>query len=102
MHRLKDVRSRIRSGLPAMTVAICVLQPLLDVLSYFQIQLEVPNFSFGIRIAAICVMLLAALPFLRWKKLFVVFLVSIILFLAGHVAACLQLNPAYQWYEDLS
>ena len=102
MLRSKDVLSKIRCSLPGMTVAICVLQPLLDVLSYFQIQLAFSNFSLGIRIVTICVMLLAALTFLRRKKLFVVFLVTIILFLTGHVTACLQLNPAYHWYEDLS
>lgn len=101
MHRSEDVISKIRSILPAFTIVICLLQPLLDVLSYWQIQLGFSNFSLGIRVLLIGLMLFAALPLVRNRKLLLFYTAAIILFLAGHAAVCIKLNTAYQWREDL-
>lgn len=103
MHRSKDVLSAIRSSLPTMTVVICILQPLLDVLSYWQIQLAIPNYvTLGVRIGLIGCMLLFALPLLRRKKLFALLLLAVLIYLFGHVLACLRVSSAYDWKEDLA
>ena len=68
VRRSEHVLSAIRGSLPALSIVICVLQPLLDVLSYWQIQLELPNYlTLGVRLVMIGLMLLAALPLLRNK-----------------------------------
>ena len=99
----KDAVLRLRGSLPVLSVVICVFQPLLDVLSYWQIQFGVPNYlTLGIRIGMIGLMLLAALPFLRRKKLFAVLSLGILLYLVGHVFACLKVSAGYNWKEDLA
>ena len=103
MLRLNGVSTMLRRRLPAFSVAICVLQPLLDVLSYWQIQLDLPNyFTLGLRVLTIGLMLLTALPFLHRKRLFLSVVLVLLLFLAGHVITCLKLSPTYHWKEDLS
>ena len=103
MRRSEHVLSALRGSLPALSIVICVLQPLLDVLSYWQIQLELPNYlTLGVRIVMIGLMLLAALPLLRNKKVFFGLALVMLLYLTGHVLACLRVSAAYDWKEDLS
>ncbi|MBO4419459.1 MAG: O-antigen ligase family protein [Oscillospiraceae bacterium] len=98
-----DARSRLSGRLPILSLVICVLQPVLDVLSYWQIQLGFPNYiTLGLRIGMIALMVLLALPFQRRRKLLLFFVLGIILYLTAHVLTCLKVSSAYNLKEDLS
>ena len=99
----KDRFSRLRGSLPIVCLVICVLQPLLDVLSYWQVVLEMPNYvTLVLRLGLLGVMLLCALPFLRRKGLCAILLLAVLCYLCGHVLACVGVSSAYDWKEDLA
>lgn len=96
------MRERWNKALPWLVLGFCVLQPLLDVLSYWQLVLGLPNVATLIlRVLLLGLMLLGGFLLSKKKWAYRVVLGLLLLFLGGHVLACVQAgyeNPA----EDLS
>lgn len=103
MHASRPAFSTLRASLPFLCILICALQPLLDVLSYWQMQMDSNSaFTLILRIAMIAGMLLLALLFVRRRGLTALLFGAVLLYLIGHVLACLQVSSAYDWKEDLA
>ena len=97
-------RDGLTALLPALTVLLCVIQPLLDVTAYWLREYNLSNawltvlrlilllggFALGFAVSA-------------HKKYYVVFSLVILALLTGHVLACLGTDTGYlDWAEDLT
>ena len=90
--------------LPALTVFLCLIQPVLDVTAYWLREFSLPNAWMSI---LRLVLLLGgfALGFLvtEHKRFYLCFSLVILAFLTGHVLACLGTAEGYlNWSEDLT
>ena len=95
---------RLRERLPLLTVILCTLQPVLDVISFWQLRLGVSNyFTMTARILLLlCMVLLGALVSDK-RRHYLLAAGVILLYLGGHAIACIQNEGGYlNAAEDLT
>ena len=98
--RKLNTGSRWMTGL---LLAFFVVQPLLDVLGYWQMEAGLPNLlTTAIRLLILVCMLGVGFLLTRRKWAYLLTGGVIALYLLGHVLACLALSDDYHWAEDLA
>lgn len=84
------LKENIIQKLPAIVLGLFVLQPILDVVSYWQIELGLPNFvTFAFRALMLLVVSLAGLILSDNKKSYFVLYGVCAFLVIGHIAACI-------------
>lgn len=80
---------KIRRILPRIMLILMCLQPLLDIVSYWQVKLEIPiSLSFAPRALIFALLFLGGLLLSKNKKVYWIMLGTILAFWACHVAVC--------------
>ncbi len=101
---IRSGRERLVRLLPALTVFLCLIQPVLDVAAYWMRELSISNSWMSI-LRLILLLGGFAVGFLvtDHKKFYLIFSIVILAFLSGHVLACLGTKEGYlNWTEDLT
>lgn len=97
-----DFRSRMTELLPRLLLALCLLQPVLDVLSFWQDTLGYGNgLTTCLRFFMLAAVVTAGFVLSERKRVYVWMGIVLILLTAGHVLACLQWGYDAPW-KDLA
>lgn len=89
--KLPDLRAGITSRLPAFMLILCILQPCLDVASFWLDALGLPNWpTTALRFAMLVVVVLVGFVLSRRKGYYFALAGILALLTAGHIAACAQ------------
>lgn len=82
-------KQQLKKMLPLMILLFCVMQPLLDVLGYWQQQLEIPNgVTMFVRMLLLALMLLLGFVLSDRKWVYLCGGGVVLLYLIGHVLSC--------------
>lgn len=77
--------------LPRIMLILMCLQPILDIVSYWQVKLEIPiSLSFAPRAIVFAILFLGGLYLSKNKKVYFIMLGTIVAFWACHIAVCWQ------------
>ena len=102
MNTKQGLKQILIHQLPAWILLFCVFQPVLDVIGYWQQKLGWTNLpTLLVRMVFLGWMVLMGFFLSEKKRLYLIFGGVAALYLAGHVAACLQAGSEYHWIEDL-
>ena len=104
MRRCDPRASKPRPWVPVLVFLLCVCQPILDVIAYWNRELSLPSdWTSVLRLALLLGGFLAAFLVTERKRAFIIFSAVILAFLAGHALACLGTEEGYiNWVEDLT
>ena len=95
---------KLNRKLPLLAGLLCVIQPLLDVTAYWLRELEISSawtsvLRLCLLVGGCCVGFLVS----RRRRVYAVFGLVILVYLGGHVLACLGTEAGYlNWVEDLT
>ncbi len=93
----------LKRRLPVLIVVFCVLQPLLDVLGYWQLRTGLSNtFTLTARIVLLVMILVLGVLLSRRRWVYLVLGLIVLAYLSGHCLVCRRVNPDYAWLEDLA
>ena len=101
---LPTARQKLTDLIPGLVLFLCLTQPLLDVISYWQREWEVSN-TWTMILRLILLVAGACLGFLLSDRKWVYCLLSALaaLYLTGHIVACVTAQGGYRnWMEDLT
>ena len=100
----QKLSDRLAALLPLLTLIICISQPILDVLSYWQRELDFPNiFTMTLRLFILLSGVLIGYLVTDRKWIYHIFGMIVALYLIGHIAACMANEGGYlDWVTDLS
>lgn len=88
---LENQQSKLIRNLPHFVTAICVLQPLMDVLSFWQAELGMNNtLTLLLRFGVLAVVALMGFCLSRQKKIYIIAGVVCAALWAGHCLVCMQ------------
>ena len=86
-----DFKKKITAQIPQILLILCLLQPCLDVLSFWQDQLGVSNLLTSVlRLAMLAAVVLTGFVLSERKRYYVGLAAVLLLLTAGHAAACMQ------------
>ncbi len=89
--QLQNQQSKLIRNLPHFVTAICVLQPLMDVLSFWQAELGMSNtLTLALRFGVLAVVAMLGFFLSRQKKIYIISGVICAALWAGHCMACMQ------------
>ena len=85
------IRTRLRAFLPQIMLVLCLIQPFLDILSFWQDELGLSNgLTTVLRFAMLALVMLLGFILSERKRYYFALAGILALLAAGHVAACLQ------------
>lgn len=104
MRRCEPRAPKPRPWVPVLVFLLCVCQPILDVIAYWNRELSLPSdWTSVLRLALLLGGFLAAFLVTERKRVYIVFSAVVLAFLAGHALACLGTSEGYtNWVEDLT
>ena len=104
MRRCDPRAPKPRPWIPVLVFLLCVCQPILDVVAYWNRELSLPSdWTSVLRLVLLLGGFLTAFLLSERKGAYLAFSAVILAFLAGHVLACLGTDQGYiNWVEDLS
>lgn len=89
--QLQNQQSKLIRNLPHFVTAICALQPLMDVLSFWQAELGMSNtLTLALRFGVLAVVALMGFFLSRQKKIYIIAGLICAALWAGHCLACMQ------------
>ena len=95
-------KNKLKDHLPKMVFIACLIQPILDVVSFWTDRLGLPSaITLGIRLALLCFLVLYAFILTERKKLYVIAFVLLILFTVCHCAVT-AINGADDLIGDIT
>lgn len=94
---------KLNSCLPYLVGFLCVIQPILDVIAYWNQQFGMSNtWTTVLRLVLLLGGFVVGFLVSRRRGIYLVFSLVLLLFLGGHAAACLMTKQGYlNWTEDL-
>lgn len=91
-------RTRLTSLVPNIVLIICIIQPLLDVISFWSPKLGMPNaLTLGIRLLMMAVIVIIAFIITDNKNAYLIMAGTLVLLTIGHIFAC-----SMQGYGDIA
>ncbi len=104
MHRSDIGEKPARPWLPALVFLLCVCQPVLDVIAYWNRELSLSSeWTSVFRLILLTGGFFIAFLLSKRKGIYLIFTAVILAFLAGHVLACLGTSEGYlNWTEDMT
>lgn len=104
MNRCDPCPRKSYPWLPALVFLLCVCQPILDVIAYWNRELGLSSeWTSALRLTLLLGGYLTAFFVSERKRAYVIFSSVILVFLAGHVLACIGAAEGYiDWVEDLT
>ena len=97
-------QEKLNRRLPLLVGLLCVIQPVLDVVAYWLLALELSSlYTTALRLVLLTGTLCLGFAVTRRPRLYVVMCLVLLAYLAGHAAACLSTDAGYlNWAEDLT
>lgn len=90
MENCRDLKSKLSPYLPRAVFILCVIQPLLDLLSFFADGLGISNApTMLLRFVILGILILGGWIFTRQRRCYIVTAVILLLLTAGHTLACM-------------
>lgn len=104
MRRCDPCAQKSCPWVPVLVFLLCVCQPILDVIAYWNRELSLPSdWTSVLRLALLLGGFLAAFLVTERKRAYIVFSAVVLALLAGHALACLGTSEGYiNWVEDLT
>ena len=84
------VKDRLLKHLPEWSFYICIIQPVLDVISYLSVSFGIPNvFTLGLRLMMLAAVLLSAIIITNNKKYYLYSFAVLTVYSVCHITACI-------------
>lgn len=103
MEKAQSRKERISKKLPILVLVFCTIQPLLDVVGYWQQILGQSNLAtMVIRLGLLTAGFVLGFAVSERKWIYALFSALVICYLTGHVLACIRNGGYLDWEQDLT